>query len=96
MIPTWGPQRFLLTKYQGLFQGVKRPELGVDRSPPFSAEVNNVWMFTSTSSHAFMLWNLSTGASLPFSLTSSMFTFFRKLAGKTCYLSQAHGRTTLM
>jgi hypothetical protein len=37
-----------------LFLGVKRPEREADHSPPISAEVNKMWMYTSTPPHALM------------------------------------------
>jgi hypothetical protein len=34
--------------------GVKRPGLEVDHSPPTSAEVKKMWIYTSTPTYAFM------------------------------------------
>jgi hypothetical protein len=36
------------------FPGVKRPGREVDHSPPTSAEVKKMWIYTSTSPYAFM------------------------------------------
>jgi hypothetical protein len=35
--------------------GVKRPKREADHSPPYSAEVKNVWSYTSTPQYAFMV-----------------------------------------
>jgi hypothetical protein len=37
---------------------VKRPGREADNSPPFSAEVNNAWNYTSTPQYVFMAWCL--------------------------------------
>jgi hypothetical protein len=34
--------------------GVKRPRCEVDHSPPTSAEVKKIWIYTSTQAYAFM------------------------------------------
>jgi hypothetical protein len=36
------------------FQGVKRPGREADHSPPTSAEVKKMWIYTSTTPYAFM------------------------------------------
>jgi hypothetical protein len=38
--------------------GVKRPGSEADYSPPFSAEVKDVWSYTSTPQYVFMAWCL--------------------------------------
>jgi hypothetical protein len=38
----------------GSFPGVKRPERVADHSPPISAEVKKMWIYTSTPPYAFM------------------------------------------
>jgi hypothetical protein len=38
----------------GSFPGVKRPGREADHSPPTSAEVKKIWIYTSTSPYAFM------------------------------------------
>jgi hypothetical protein len=38
-----------------LFPGLKRPGREADHSPPTSAEVKNMWIYTSIPSHAFMM-----------------------------------------
>jgi hypothetical protein len=43
--------------------GVKWPEHGHDPSPPYSAEVKNVWSYTSTCPY-IVSWYLSTGTGL--------------------------------
>jgi hypothetical protein len=51
------------------FPGVKRPGREVDHSPPTTAEVKKMWIYTSTPPYAFMaqcLIKLSTGKTLPF------------------------------
>jgi hypothetical protein len=47
---------------------VKRPEREADHSPPCSAEVKNVWSYTSTPQYGFMAWCSvkSTGTTLHF------------------------------
>jgi len=35
------------TKHRVLNRGVKRSGLGVDHSPPFTAEIKNEWSYTS-------------------------------------------------
>jgi hypothetical protein len=41
---------------RGSFQGIKRPERDVDRSSPFSVEVENDWSCNSAPLYAFMAW----------------------------------------
>jgi len=43
---------------------VERPEREAEHSPPSNAEVNNVWVFTSTPPYIPMTWCLSTGAKI--------------------------------
>jgi hypothetical protein len=51
----WGPSSILIYGYWGLFPlGVKRPRLEADHSPPSSAEVKEMWIYTSTPPYAFM------------------------------------------
>jgi hypothetical protein len=42
------------------FPGVKQPGHKADHSPPFGAEVTNIWIYTSTPpfSYVFMTWCL--------------------------------------
>jgi hypothetical protein len=40
------------------FPGVKRPRREDDQSTPSSAEVKNVWSYTSIPQYAFMAWCL--------------------------------------
>jgi hypothetical protein len=43
------------TSYQmGTFSGIKRPGCDADHSPPASAEVKKIWIYTSTPPYAFM------------------------------------------
>jgi hypothetical protein len=42
----------------GSFPGVKRPGREADHSPPASAEVKKMWIYTPTPPHAFMAWCL--------------------------------------
>jgi hypothetical protein len=45
----WGPPNLLSNEYQGLFSlGVKQPGREVDHSPPTSAKVKKMWIFTFT------------------------------------------------
>jgi hypothetical protein len=39
---------------EALSAGVKRPGREADNSPPASAEVKNMWIYTSTPPYAFM------------------------------------------
>jgi hypothetical protein len=41
---------------EALYLGVKRSRRKSDYSPPSSAEVKNMWSYTSTSQYAFMAW----------------------------------------
>jgi hypothetical protein len=51
----WGPPNLLSNGYRGdLSPGVKRPEREIDHSPPASAEVKKMWIYTSTPPYAFM------------------------------------------
>jgi hypothetical protein len=46
----WDPPNLLCNEYRGLlYPGVKRPGREVDHSPPTSAEVKKMWIYTSTS-----------------------------------------------
>jgi hypothetical protein len=38
----------------GASPGVKRPGLEADHSPPASAEIKKMWIYTSTTTYAFM------------------------------------------
>jgi hypothetical protein len=42
----WGPQSLLFNGYQDSFPGVKAGGAGVDRSPPSSAEVGEVHIYS--------------------------------------------------
>jgi hypothetical protein len=44
----------LFNRYRGPFPGVKRPGREADHSTPASAEVNKIWIYTSTSLYAFI------------------------------------------
>jgi hypothetical protein len=50
----WGPPNFLSNGYQGFFPGVKWHGGEADHTPPSSAEVKEVWIFTSTPPCAFV------------------------------------------
>jgi hypothetical protein len=51
----WGPPNILSNGYQGaLSREVKRPGREADYSPQASAEVKNMWIYTSTPPYAFM------------------------------------------
>jgi hypothetical protein len=50
----WGPPNHLSNGYRGLFPGVKRPGCEADHSPPTTAEVKKMWIYTSTPPDAFM------------------------------------------
>jgi hypothetical protein len=46
----WGPFNLLYKGYLGLFpRGVKLPEREAYHSPPASAEIKKMWIYTSTS-----------------------------------------------
>jgi hypothetical protein len=50
-----GPPSLLSKEYLRLFPwGVKRPVREADRSPPASAEIKKMWIYTSTLQYAFM------------------------------------------
>jgi hypothetical protein len=52
----WGPPNLLFNGYRGLFPpGAKRPVREADHSPPASAEVKKMWIYTSTPPYAFMV-----------------------------------------
>jgi hypothetical protein len=51
----WGPPNLLSNGYEILFPpGVKRPGREADHSPPASAEVKKMWVYTTTPPYAFM------------------------------------------
>jgi hypothetical protein len=51
----WGPSNLLSDGYRGLSSpGVERPGREADHSPPASAEVKKMWIYTSTPPYAFM------------------------------------------
>jgi hypothetical protein len=51
----WGPFRLLSNGYNGaLSPGVKRPGSEADHSPPTSAEVKKMWVYTSTPTSVFI------------------------------------------
>jgi hypothetical protein len=51
----WGPLNLLSNEYRGdLSPGVKRQGRETDHSPPPSAEVKKMWIYTSTPPYAFM------------------------------------------
>jgi hypothetical protein len=49
-----GPPSLLSNRYWEFSPEVKRPEHEADHSPPTSAEVKKIWLYTSTSPYAFM------------------------------------------
>jgi hypothetical protein len=51
----WGPPNLLYNEYRALYpRGVKRQGREADHSPPTSAEVKQIWIYTSTPPYAFM------------------------------------------
>jgi hypothetical protein len=53
--PALGPTQPPIQRVPGApFPGVKRPGREADHSPPTSAEVKKMWIYTSTPSYAFM------------------------------------------
>jgi hypothetical protein len=66
--PAVGPTKPLIQWVPGaLSAGVKRQGREADHSPPPSAEVKKMWIYTSTPPYAFMAWcliSLSTGKTL--------------------------------
>jgi hypothetical protein len=50
----WGPPNLLSNGYGGSFPGVKQPVSETDHSPPTSAEIKKMWIYTTTSPYAFM------------------------------------------
>jgi hypothetical protein len=51
----WDPPNFLSIGYRRLFtRGVKRSEREADHSPPASAEVKKMWIYTPTPPYSFM------------------------------------------
>jgi hypothetical protein len=59
-----------------LSQRVKRPRCEVDHSPPYSAEFNNEWRYTSAPPYAFMVYTLTTLILLYPSTLANVFFFF--------------------
>jgi hypothetical protein len=51
LVPTQPTIQWVL---RALYPGVKRPGREADHSPPTSAEVEKMWIYTSTSPYAFM------------------------------------------
>jgi hypothetical protein len=47
-------KKFFKMGTDGSFPGVKRQGLEADHSPPTSAEVKKMWIYTSTPLYAFM------------------------------------------
>jgi hypothetical protein len=63
--PTHPPIQWV--PFRAVSLGVKRPGREADHSPPSSAEVKDVWSYTSTPLYAFMAWcsvKRSTGTTL--------------------------------
>jgi hypothetical protein len=55
----WGPPILLPSRYRGLLLlGVKRSGREADHLSPSSAEVKDVWSYTSTPQYVFMAWCL--------------------------------------
>jgi hypothetical protein len=54
----WRPGIFLFTTVSRMALGVKQPGRETDHSPPSSAEVKNVWSYTSAPQYTFMAWCL--------------------------------------
>jgi hypothetical protein len=54
----WGSPNHLSHGYREFFPRVKQLWREADHSPPPSAEVKNVWSYTSTPSYVFMTWCL--------------------------------------
>jgi hypothetical protein len=53
--PLWGPTQPPIQWVLGaLSTGVKRPGREADHSPPTSAEVKKMWLYTATPPYAFM------------------------------------------
>jgi hypothetical protein len=50
----WGPLNLLYKGTGASFPGVKRPGREADHSPPTSAEVKKIWIYTSIPPYAFM------------------------------------------
>jgi hypothetical protein len=51
----WGPPNLLSNVYREAFSpAVKRQGREADHSPPASAEVKKIWIYTSTPPYAFM------------------------------------------
>jgi hypothetical protein len=50
----WGPTNFLSNGYRGSSPRVKRPGREADNSPPVSAEVKKMWIYTSTPPYTFI------------------------------------------
>jgi hypothetical protein len=64
----WGPPNLLSNGYRGFSPGIKRPGRIADHSPPASAEMKKIWIYTSTPPlrlHDIVLNSLSTGITLP-------------------------------
>jgi hypothetical protein len=51
----WGPPSLLSNRYRGSFPGIKRPGREANHSPPASAEVKKIWIYTAVTPYAFMM-----------------------------------------
>jgi hypothetical protein len=49
-----GPHSLLSSGYRGSFPGLKRQGREADHSPPTSAEIKKMWIYTSTFPYAFI------------------------------------------
>jgi hypothetical protein len=89
---SWGSLGLLSSGYRGkgISLGVKRPGRDADNSPLSSAEVKNVWSYTSTPLYVFMAWYwVKHGDKFAFT-----FTFKFKQPSQFCQDSQFFGGNT--
>jgi hypothetical protein len=51
----WGPPNLLSNVYRGHYPGgIKQPGREADQSPPASAKINKMWIYTSTPPYVFV------------------------------------------
>jgi hypothetical protein len=70
----WGPPNLLSNGYRRLFPSVNHPGREADHSPPASAEVKKIWIYTPIPPYVFILTFLPFLLFSPFSYTNIFFS----------------------